>query len=232
MKKVYRGWKFLQVQTGLGYDPATNRVDCSDETCQSFINIHSECKHLRYEGLRNKELYYNVFDKTHAAGASGYGLVTMGGDNTPYVDYDFNFDNSGTHPFDMEDPTPSTDGQQASTRRRPDIAGLSRSRGSAGKRKQRDATDEMNFSAMQEIAHYFQGQSQSGGGSEQSVEKDGILQCMNIMKGMGIPPHIRTMMRHYFAAHLQIHGPFCGLDDEDRRDIIDSVVNPQPPPAH
>ncbi|GMN46167.1 hypothetical protein TIFTF001_015353 [Ficus carica] len=60
-----------------GYDLATDRVDCSDEAWQSFINIHSECKHLRYEGLRNKELYYNVFDKTHAAGASGYGSVTM-----------------------------------------------------------------------------------------------------------------------------------------------------------
>ncbi|GMN26314.1 hypothetical protein TIFTF001_047795 [Ficus carica] len=197
-----------------------------------YLQIHSECKHLHYEGLSNKELYYNVFDKTHAAGASGYGSVTMGGDNTPYVDYDFNFDNSGTHLFDMEDPTPSTGGQQANTRRRPDIAGPSRSRGSAGKRKQRDATDEMTFSAMQEIAHYFRGQSQSGGGSEQSVQKDGILQCMNIMKGMGIPPHMRTMMWHYFVAHPQIQGPFCGLDDEDRRGIIDSVVNPQPQPAH
>ena len=39
MKKVYRGWKFLQVQTGLGYDPATDRVDCSDEAWQSFIKV-------------------------------------------------------------------------------------------------------------------------------------------------------------------------------------------------
>ncbi|GMN38386.1 hypothetical protein TIFTF001_007619 [Ficus carica] len=171
MKKVYRGWKVLQAHTDLGYDPATDRVVCSDEAWQSFIKVHKECTHLRYEGLRNKELYYNIFKKTHAAGASGYGSVTMGGDNTPYVDYDFNFDNSGTHPFVEEDPTPSTGGRQANMRRRPDVAGPSRSRGSSGKRKQRDATNELQ-------------------------------------------------------------GQFCQLDDEDRRGIIDSVVNPQPPPAN
>ena len=31
MKKIYRGWKALQRQTGLGYDPSTDRVICSDE---------------------------------------------------------------------------------------------------------------------------------------------------------------------------------------------------------
>ena len=197
-----------------------------------YLQIHKECKHLRYEGLRNRELYYNVFDKTHAAGASGYGSVTMGGDNTPSVDYDFNFDNSATNPFLEEDLTPCTGGRQADTRRMPDIAGPSRSRGSAGKRKQRDVTDNMTFSAMQEIVHYFQGRSQSGGDSEPSVRNDGILQCMNIMKGMGVPPHHRTMMWHYFHANPELQGPFCQLDGEDRRCIIDSIVNPRPPPAN
>ncbi|GMN69889.1 hypothetical protein TIFTF001_038928 [Ficus carica] len=107
--------------------------------------VHPACKHLRYEGLRNKELYYNVYDKTHAAGAFGYGSVTMGAGSTPFVDYDFNFDNSGTHPFVEEDLTPSNGGLQANMQRGPDVAGPSRSRGSAGKRKQRDATDEMTF---------------------------------------------------------------------------------------
>ena len=122
-------------------------------------------------------------------------------------------------------------GNKANTRRLPDVAGPSQYRGSTGKRKQRDVIDEMTFSAMQEIVHYFRGRSQSGGDSDQSVQKDGILQCMNIMKGMGIPPHHRTMMWHYFDSHPHLQGPFYQLDDEDRRAIIVSVVNPQPPPA-
>ncbi|GMN54873.1 hypothetical protein TIFTF001_023998 [Ficus carica] len=94
-------------------------------------------EHSSVTGLPNKELYYNVFEKTHAAGASGYGSVTMGGDNT-YVDYDFNFDYSGTQtPFE-EDPTPNH----------------------------------------------------------------------------------RTLMWHYFDTHPQLQGPFCEIDDEDRKCII------------
>ncbi|GMN35513.1 hypothetical protein TIFTF001_042238 [Ficus carica] len=63
MKKIYHGWKFLQSRTGLGYDPVTDRVICSDEAWQSFIKVNNECNHLRHEGLRNKDLYYNVFEK-------------------------------------------------------------------------------------------------------------------------------------------------------------------------
>ncbi|GMN53366.1 hypothetical protein TIFTF001_022504 [Ficus carica] len=63
MKKIYRGWKFLQSRTGLGYDPVTDQVICSDEAWQSFIKVNNECNHLRHEGLRNKDLYYNVFEK-------------------------------------------------------------------------------------------------------------------------------------------------------------------------
>ncbi|GMN19766.1 hypothetical protein TIFTF001_045230 [Ficus carica] len=47
-----------------------------------FGGVYKECNHLRYEGLRNKELYYNVFKKNHAAGALGYGSVTMPADST------------------------------------------------------------------------------------------------------------------------------------------------------
>ena len=39
MKKIYKGWKFLQVQTGLGYDPVTETVVSSDEAWQSFIKV-------------------------------------------------------------------------------------------------------------------------------------------------------------------------------------------------
>ncbi|GMN55878.1 hypothetical protein TIFTF001_024998 [Ficus carica] len=151
MKKIYKGWKFLQVQTGLGYDPVTETVVCSDEAWQSFIKVHPECKHLRYEGLRHKELQYNVFEKTHAAGAYGYGSVTMGDGSTPSVDYEFNYANSETHPCLDEDLTPTACGRQVDTRQGPDVAGPSRRSGSQGKRKQRDATDEMAYSAMKEV---------------------------------------------------------------------------------
>ncbi|GMN29212.1 hypothetical protein TIFTF001_002339 [Ficus carica] len=102
MKKIYRGWKILQTRTGLGYDPVTNTVVCSDETWRGFVKDNKECTHLRYEGLRHKELYYNIFEKNHAAGASGFGSVTMGGGSTPSFEFDFSMDQSGTQPV-MED---------------------------------------------------------------------------------------------------------------------------------
>ncbi|GMN52608.1 hypothetical protein TIFTF001_021744 [Ficus carica] len=150
-KKVYRGWKVLQAHTGLRFIRCASISATRDSATRNCITMFSK--------------------KTPAAGASGYGSVTMGGNNTPYVDYYFNFDNSGTEtPFE-EDPTPSNGGWQANTRPRPDVAGPSRSRGSAGKRKQRDATDEMTFSAMQQIVHYFQGRLKS---SANIVENNNI----------------------------------------------------------
>ncbi|GMN27861.1 hypothetical protein TIFTF001_046183 [Ficus carica] len=113
-----------------------------------YLHVYKECNHLRHEGLRNKELYYNVFEKNHVAGAFGFGLVTMGGGSTPSVDFDFSMENSGTHPILEEEIEPTNGERQGPTRRRPDEAGPSRSRGSIGKRKQRDAMDEMTFSAM------------------------------------------------------------------------------------
>ncbi|GMN57372.1 hypothetical protein TIFTF001_026492 [Ficus carica] len=151
MKKIYRGWKILQTRTGLGYDPVTDTVVCSDETWHNFVKDNKECTHLRYEGLRNKELYYNIFEKNHAAGASGFGSGNTRGVN--------------------------------------DEGGPSRSRGSTGKRKQREATDEMTYYAMQEIANHFRGRSQSTTGSDQNSHIDAILDCMNIMKEMGIPQY-------------------------------------------
>ena len=39
MRKIYRGWKVLKTHTGLGYDPDTDTVVCSDETWHSFIKV-------------------------------------------------------------------------------------------------------------------------------------------------------------------------------------------------
>ena len=39
MKKIYRGWKALQCRTGLGYNPVTERVICSDEAWRNFIGV-------------------------------------------------------------------------------------------------------------------------------------------------------------------------------------------------
>ena len=196
-----------------------------------ILQVHPLCRHLRYEGLRHKELHYNVFEKTHAAGAYSYGSVTMGDGSNPSVDYEFNFTNSETHPCLEEDLTPTAGGRQADTRQGPDVAGPSRRSGSLGKRKQRDATDAMAYEAMEEVRDYFRGISQTGGGSEQSVQNGGLVQCMNIMKGMGYSAHHQMMMWHYFDSHQHLMGPFCQVDDDLRRAIIGSVINPQPPPA-
>ena len=39
MRKIYRGWRVLQTRTGLGYDPATDTVVCSDETWHNFVKV-------------------------------------------------------------------------------------------------------------------------------------------------------------------------------------------------
>ena len=39
MEKIYRDWKVLISRTGLGYDPVTDRVICSDDAWKSFIHV-------------------------------------------------------------------------------------------------------------------------------------------------------------------------------------------------
>ncbi|GMN38415.1 hypothetical protein TIFTF001_007645 [Ficus carica] len=151
MKKIYRGWKMLQVRTGLEYDPLTDKVICSYDTWQSFIQVHKECNHLCHEGLRNKELYYNVFEKNHAAGTSGFGSVMMRDRSNPYIKAEVSVDNSGTQTVLDEELTPTNCGRQGINRRAGDEAGPSRSMGNSDKRKQRKGTDEVTYSAMQGI---------------------------------------------------------------------------------
>ncbi|GMN60655.1 hypothetical protein TIFTF001_029740 [Ficus carica] len=197
----------------------------------SYGPDNKECTHLRYEGLRNKELYCNIFEKNHAAGASGFGSVTMGGGSTPMFKFDFSMDQSGTYPVLEEDISPSIGAQrQANTRGVNDEGGPSQSRGSTGKRKQRDATDEMTYTAMEEIANNFRGRSQSTTSSVQNTSNLDIVDGMNIMKEMSVPQYQRTIMWHYFDAHPRLQRPFCVLDDDDRRGIIASVVTSQMPP--
>ncbi|GMN75141.1 hypothetical protein TIFTF001_056796 [Ficus carica] len=151
MEKIYKGWKALQCRIGLGYDSVTDRVICSDDQWQSFIQVHKECNHLRYEGLRNMELYYNIFEKNHAAGASGYESVLMPDDSLATVDLDASLDNSGIGPVPGDDLTAPFGTRRCTNKRHSAGARPSRSRGSSGKRKQWDETDEMTFMAMQEI---------------------------------------------------------------------------------
>ena len=196
-----------------------------------LIQLHKECKHLRHEGLRHKELYYNVFEKKHAAGASGYGSVTMADENASYFDFDASMDDSAYRPELQEDfpPTPST--RRMNNLRSGDEAGPSRSGRSSGKRKQRDEADEMTFLAMQEIVTHFQGVAQSGSSHEQSSETDHMLACMNIMTEMGIPPKDRAIMWHYFDSRPRRQRTFQQLADVDRREIIATIVQAQRPPA-
>ena len=195
------------------------------------LQVHKECKHLRHEGLHHKELYYNVFDKNHAAGASGYGSVTMPSESASYFDFDASMDNSAYRPELEEDVLPNLCARQMNNVRSGTDAGPSRSRGSSGKRKQRDEADEMTFLAMQEIVTHFRGGAQSRASQEQSSCTDHMLACMNIMTEMGIPPNQRAIMWHYFDAHPHLQRTFQQLPDVDRREIIATVVQPQRPSA-
>ncbi|GMN66138.1 hypothetical protein TIFTF001_035209 [Ficus carica] len=205
MKKIYRGWKALQCRTGLGYDPSTDRVICSDDAWQSFIQVYKECNHLRHKGLRNKELYYNVFAKNHVAGASGFGSFTMRDDSTPYVEHEGSMDNSGTWPILEEELTPTTCARHCNNRRSGVDVGSSRSRGSS----------DLNRTP----------------GNDQSSRPDHMLMCMNIMTEMGIPQYQQTIMWHYFDAYPWLQRNFHQLPDDDRRGIIASVVKSQSPPT-
>ena len=258
MKKIYRGWKALQCLTGLGYDPMTDRVICSDETWQSFVKVintlcynclrvfcfsyisyysathltdinplqvNKECNHLRHEGLRHKELYYNVFEKKHAAGASGYASVSMADATQPTVDIDATQDYSGIGPISDQDLTPP------SGNRRLAGGGPMRSRGSSGKRKNRDETDEMTFRAMQELVSHYRGRSDSGTSRSHSSRTDHMLLCMSAMTEMGIPPNQWTKMWHYFLTRPQLQRTFHKLPEVDRREIVASVVQSPPPPT-
>ncbi|GMN70359.1 hypothetical protein TIFTF001_039402 [Ficus carica] len=159
-------------------------------TALKSSKFNKECKHLRHEGLRNKELYYSVFDKYHAAGASGYGSVTMPDENPSYFDFDASMDNSAYRPIFEEDGTPTTGPRNLNNMQFTGYAGPSRSRVSSGKRKVRDEADEMTIQAMQEIVTHFRGRSQSGASNEQSSQTNHKLRCMNIMTEMDIPPLI------------------------------------------
>ncbi|GMN30165.1 hypothetical protein TIFTF001_049589 [Ficus carica] len=92
----------------------------------AFGGVHKECNHLRYEGLRNKELYYNIFEKNHAAGASGYGSVSMSDDSPATVDLDALLDNSGIRPVPGDDVTAPSGTRRCSNRRHSADVGPSR----------------------------------------------------------------------------------------------------------
>ncbi|GMN21976.1 hypothetical protein TIFTF001_040151 [Ficus carica] len=196
-----------------------------------FGGIHKKCNHLCYEGLRNKELYYNVFDRNHAAGASGYGSVTMPADSTPYGDVEASMDGSGTQAGLEDDLTPTTGARHCNNIRYGADAVSLRSRASSGKRKQRDETDEMTFLAMQEIVSHFRNESQSAQTNETANRPDHMLMCMSIMTEMGISPNQRCQMWHYLDAHPQLQRTFHQLSDVDRREIIASVVQSPGPPT-
>ncbi|GMN30567.1 hypothetical protein TIFTF001_049624 [Ficus carica] len=192
--------------------------------------VHKECNHLRYEGLRNKELYFNVFDKNHAAGTSGYGSVTMPANSTPYGDYSPTMDEYGTQPGLEDDVTPTTGARHCNNIRVGADEGPSRSRTNSGKRKQRDETDEMTFLAMQEIVTHFRNESQSAQSNETASPPDYMFMCMSIMTEMGVPPNHRCRMWHYLDAHPRLQRTFHRLPEVDRREIIASVVQSPGPP--
>ncbi|GMN44925.1 hypothetical protein TIFTF001_014120 [Ficus carica] len=221
MRKIYKGWKVLKVQTGLGYDSEADRVVCSDEAWSIHYAGISVTRAFAIRScsttcsIKRTRLVHTIMDQ-----------LRWGTGSNPSVDYDFNFANSETHSFLEEDVTPTAGGRQVDTRQGPDAAGPSRRSGNLGKRKQRDATEAMAYEAMEEVRDYFRGISQTGGGSEQSVQNGGLVQCMNLMQGMGYSSHHQMMMWHYFDSHQHLMGPFCQINDNLRREIIGSVINP------
>ncbi|GMN32831.1 hypothetical protein TIFTF001_049809 [Ficus carica] len=75
----------------------------------------------------------------------------MPDDSPAPVDLDASQDNSDIGPMTGDDPTAGVGTRRCNNRRAGAAAGPSRSRGSSGKRKQCDETDEITFMAMQEI---------------------------------------------------------------------------------
>ncbi|GMN72245.1 hypothetical protein TIFTF001_052816 [Ficus carica] len=148
----------------------------------------------------------------------------MPANSTPYGDVEASMDYSGTQAGLEDDLTPTTGARPCNNIRLGAGAGLSRSRASSGKRKQRDETDEMTFIAMQEIVSHFRSQSQSYQTNETSDRPDHMLMCMSIMTEMGIPPKDRCQMWHYLDSHLRLQRTFHQLPDVDRLEIIASVV--------
>ena len=265
MRKIYRGWKSLQCRTGLGYDPLTDRVICSDEAWHSFLRVinnrpynlshtypffaayqicsacnlsslldlqvNKECNHLRYEGLRHKELYYNIFEKTHAAGASGYGSVSMPDATPASVDLDGSEDYSGIGPVPGDDVPPASTRRRPGNRRPGPPAGPSRSRCSSGKRKSREEADDMTFKAMQEVLEHYRDRSESGTSNARSSRTDHMLECMSAMTDMGIPPKQRAKMWDYFSTRPGLQRTFHKLPEVDKGEIVAMVVQSPPPPT-
>ena len=196
-----------------------------------WLQVHKECNHLRYEGLRHKELYYNIFEKKHAAGNYAYGSVSMPDASPATVDLDASLDNSGIGPVTNEDLTPPPASRRVRNLRRGNGAGPSRSRGSSGKRKSRDETDDITFRAMQELVSHYRGRSESDTSKSHSSRTDHMLLCMSAMTEMGIPPNQRTKMWHYFSTRPQLQRTFHNLPEVDRREIVASVVQSSPPPT-
>ena len=104
-------------------------------------------------------------------------------------DFDASMDQSAYRPEIEEDFSPSRGVPHFSHMRLGADAGPSRSRGSSGKRKQRDEADEMTVQAMQEIVTHFRRGSCSVTSNEQSSRSDHMLECMNVMTEMGVPPN-------------------------------------------
>lgn len=149
-----------------------------------------------------------------------------------FFDFDASMDNSAYHPEIQEDfyPTPST--RRMNNLRVGDDAAPSRSGRSSGKRKLRDEADEMTCLAMKEIVDHFRGGGGSGSSQGQSDETDHMMACINIMTDMGIPPKDRVKMWHYLEPRPLRQRTFQQLSEEDRRELIASVVHPDPPPGH
>ncbi|GMN69785.1 hypothetical protein TIFTF001_038830 [Ficus carica] len=81
-------------------------------------------------------------------GASGYGSVTMPDESQSYFDFDASMHNSAYRPVLEEDVTPTTGARHLNNSRSGADAGPLQSRGSSGKRNQRNETDEMTFLAI------------------------------------------------------------------------------------
>ncbi|GMN32687.1 hypothetical protein TIFTF001_003796 [Ficus carica] len=70
---------------------------------------------------------------------------------------------------------------------------------------------------------------QSGPSNKQSSLPVHLLLSMNMLTEMGIMFNKRTIMWRYFEAHPQVQRTFPHILNEDRRDIIVSVVKSQFP---
>ncbi|KAJ1440764.1 Myb/SANT-like domain [Sesbania bispinosa] len=73
MKKDWRTWRFLKFgETGLGWDPVTGKLDCSEEWWSRKVKENRDAKKFRNKSVDStlEDLWNQIFEDNYATGAN------------------------------------------------------------------------------------------------------------------------------------------------------------------